>query len=322
MIEIEINGDAPEAIDELLILALESPQQSEDEWRAERRQGLGGSDAPVVLGLSPWKQPFTLWGEKIGRLEEPVLDSDAVEMGKILEPAILRRYQQKTGRTARAWPGTLIVQNSGVDWLRATPDGLTYDDDKGVGLVQLKSTGEYWRGEWDEGPPLHIQAQVQHEMAATCATWASIVVLIGGRTLKWFDVERHEAFIASMLDQEAAFWQMVVHQRQPAISNEEAMSGGKSLGRALAKLYGADDGDSIALPDEAMELDQRLREIKRQAKQLDEEQAAIENRIKDMIGQNSIGVLPNGRGYSWKQSTRAGYTVEPTTIRTLKAIGK
>jgi len=37
----------------------------EDEM--ERKGFIGGSDAPIILGLSPWKSPYQLWLEKIGQ---------------------------------------------------------------------------------------------------------------------------------------------------------------------------------------------------------------------------------------------------------------
>ena len=322
MISIPLFGDAPDDLDALASIAAGQPARTVDEWLAARRRGVGGSDSPVVLGASPWKAALTLWGEKTGRLAEPVLDSDAVEMGKILEPAILERYRQKTGRPARHWPSTLIVKHPDVEFLFATPDGLTYDSARGVGLVQLKSTGEFSGKEWDDGPPLWVEVQVQHELAATRATWASIVVLIGGRRLKWFDVVPNERFVDVMLEREAEFWRHVVEDRQPEVSEHDAAVGGKELGRTLAALYGDDDGDSVALPVEAVEVDRRLREIKAEQKKLETEREALETRLKGWIGPASVGVLPNGRGYSWKSFERAGYVVEPTSGRTLRALGK
>ena len=36
------------------------------QWLAERVTGVGGSDAAVVLGMSPWKSRYELWAEKSG----------------------------------------------------------------------------------------------------------------------------------------------------------------------------------------------------------------------------------------------------------------
>ena len=41
-----------------------------EEWKEIRRQGLGGSDAGIVMGHSPWSSRLNLWKEKRGLLEE------------------------------------------------------------------------------------------------------------------------------------------------------------------------------------------------------------------------------------------------------------
>lgn len=295
-----------------------------EEWLAERDNGIGGSDAPIVLGLSPWKSRLTLWGEKTKTIPAPVLDSDAVEMGKELEPVALKRYAKKSGRPAIGWPSTLIVQHvdDAYPWALCTPDGLTHDPARGVGLVQIKTTGEYNRDDWEEGPPLHVEAQVQHEMAVTGAAWASVVVLIGGRSIKWFDVVPNPGFVAVMLEREAEFWRHVVERVQPRVDEHDAAIGRKSLGKALAKLYGDDNGEAVLLGEEAIAWDERLRAIKAEQKALEAERETLEALIVDRIGSASVGMLPNGRAYSWKSWSRNGYTVGPSSGRTLRQVGK
>ena len=39
-------------------------QQSE-EWLEFRRSRIGASDAPIIMGVSPWKTHYKLWVEKI-----------------------------------------------------------------------------------------------------------------------------------------------------------------------------------------------------------------------------------------------------------------
>lgn len=324
MIRFPVVGDS---VDELYAIKSHVDAQTRPDvagWLRERENGIGGSDAPIVLGVSPWKTRLTLWGEKTGVLPAPVLDSDAVEMGKELEPVALKRYEKKSGRPAFGWPSTLIAQhvNPAFPWALCTPDGLTYDRDRGVGLVQVKTTGEYSRGDWEEGPPLHVEAQVQHEMAVTGAAWCAVVVLIGGRSIKWFDLTPNPGFVAVMLEREADFWRHVVDRTQPKVDEHDAAIGGKALGKALAKLYGDDTGETVLLDDEAIAWDERLREIKSQQKALEEERETLEALIVDRIGPASVGMLPNGRAYAWKSWSRNGYTVGPTSGRTLRQIGK
>jgi hypothetical protein len=60
-------------------------EQSTEEWLSWRRGGIGASDAPVVMGLSPWQKEGELLLLKTGqRLERPA--NDAMQRGKRLEP--------------------------------------------------------------------------------------------------------------------------------------------------------------------------------------------------------------------------------------------
>ena len=41
-------------------------EQKSEEWLDWRKKGIGSSDAPIIMGVSPWKTPFELWEEKTG----------------------------------------------------------------------------------------------------------------------------------------------------------------------------------------------------------------------------------------------------------------
>ena len=41
--------------------------QGTSEWLENRKNHIGASDAPVVMGVSPWDTPYKLWENKLGR---------------------------------------------------------------------------------------------------------------------------------------------------------------------------------------------------------------------------------------------------------------
>jgi putative phage-type endonuclease len=60
--------------------------QGSDEWLVWRSKGITASDMPVILGLSPYKTPWQLWAEKIGRINAPDLSNNPnVQRGHRLE---------------------------------------------------------------------------------------------------------------------------------------------------------------------------------------------------------------------------------------------
>ena len=306
---------------ELLALSesLASDLPTEAEWLAARQGGIGGSDAPIVLDQSPWKSPLELWGEKTGRLEAPKLESDAVEMGKLLEPVVVQRFRQKAGLEAFNWPGTQSILHPDLPWLFATPDAVIFDPARGVGLGQIKTTDRWGAKHWSDGPPLYHQIQVQHELAACQADWGMLILLVDGRQLRWFVQERNDAFIAQMLDVEGEFWHCCLNEVPPEIGSSGAVKV-KDLGKTLAKLYGREDGSQIILPDESIVWDSELQSMKSAIKKLTEEKDLLESRIKAAIGEATVGMTPGGIGYSWTTTERAAYEVKATSYRVLRRI--
>lgn len=62
-----------------------------------RRSGIGSSDAPIIVGLSKYATPADLYMEKRGLAtrDVPEFVAEAAEMGKIMEPVILREYARR-----------------------------------------------------------------------------------------------------------------------------------------------------------------------------------------------------------------------------------
>src|ERR1700746_3475436 len=49
---------------------IERLQQNTPQWHRWRQQGLGASDAPVIMGEAAFKTPRMLWSIKTGRAQE------------------------------------------------------------------------------------------------------------------------------------------------------------------------------------------------------------------------------------------------------------
>lgn len=176
-------------------------EQSTDEWLSWRRGGIGASDAPVVMGLSPWQTDGELFLLKTGRkAERPA--NDAMQRGKRLEPVARLAYVNRTGVDV----APVCVQSREHPWMRASLDGLSAD---GRHVVEIKCPGEKDHRLAASGSvPEKYYPQLQHILAVTGL----------GEIYYWsfrFDhaallkVDRDEAFIAGMVEKEVAFWARV-----------------------------------------------------------------------------------------------------------------
>jgi putative phage-type endonuclease len=298
------------------------------EWLEQRRSGIGGSDAAAVLGLSPWKSAYTLWCEKTGRVLEPNLDElEYIEWGQVLEEPIAQKYQQVTGRVLFD-PGRFAivkhptiphmhctVDRIVVDWAGQDPIRIALPDyASGLGDLSIKNVGAFRIGEWEDSAPLPYQVQLQHELAINGLSWGSFAVLIGGQKFRYLDVPRDSDFIDMLLEEEYAFWKLVVEDTPPEIDASDS-----SL-ETLKRMFPNANGKAVDLAYEFIELRDRRAELKAEIKIIEADVQAIDNKIKLAMGECTFAHLPDGSGFSFKKQDRAGYTVEPTSFRVLREV--
>lgn len=176
-----------------------------DQWLALRRQGLGGSDAAAVCGLSPWKGPYHVWLDKTtGHVDE--FGPDAEERmwwGHALEDDILERLTLTTGLEWDAQPG--MFAHPALPWMLATPDAFCADDSEL--LAELKTVGYRQAHRWDDGGlPDEYWCQGCHYAAVTGRRTVLFAALIAGQKLEVREVTYTADDIASLVEIEARFW--------------------------------------------------------------------------------------------------------------------
>ena len=182
-------------------------------WLEERRKGLGGSDAAPVLGLSPWKTPYQVWLEKRGEAPEQE-DNEPMFWGRTLEPVIRQRYADVTGRSVAIPKGILVHPKH--KWMLANLDGIAGDR---VLEVKTARSAEKWGEPGSDEIPEHYRPQVEHYMAVTGLLVADVAVLIGGQDFRIYEVPADKELQELIIEQEAAFWEMVEKGTPPEVTN-------------------------------------------------------------------------------------------------------
>ncbi len=290
---------------------------SDQEWLDGRRAGIGGSDAPAILGVDPWKSALDVYADKIGIPQDREAGEPAL-WGKRLEPVLADAYTEETHRKL-VNHGLHVLQSSERPWQLATIDReiIEVEGKPGSGVYESKCTSQLVHSEQSirEELPLNFQIQVQHYLSALNLEWGSIAILLDGRKLLWQDIQRNDAFIEALNKQEAEFWDRVCNRTPPPPEPTEAAS------RALRRLYSRSTAETIELPIESFEWDRRLLKAKEEIKKWEAEEVAMSNLIKAALGTNELGLLPDKTTlYSWKSSDRAGYVVAPTVVRALRRL--
>lgn len=179
---------------------------SDAQWHEWRRQGIGGSDIAAILGISPYRGPWSVWAEKVGLVTPDDDPTDAMRFGKYAEKMIVPWFTDETGLYVvgeQTW-----CEHRDKRWMHATVDGFVVESptssaSDALGPIQIK-TDSFAR--WPEGEiPPHVYAQVQWEIAVTDSERAWLAVL-RGHSLQIVEVERDYGYIAEITAEAERFW--------------------------------------------------------------------------------------------------------------------
>lgn len=181
----------------------------------DRTQGLGGSDAAAVLGLSSYTTPLDVYLRAIGEGESSV-DTYPMRRGTALEPILCDEYERQSGRATT--PG-VSMRHPKYPWMIAHTDGCVYPNmaealtgrgSMGSRILEIKTAGLWAAQDWgeagtDEVPEQHM-LQAQHYLSVTGADVCDFCAEIAGRGVELFEVPRNKELIEMIEDIEAAFW--------------------------------------------------------------------------------------------------------------------
>jgi len=179
------------------------------ELSPDRVNGIGGSEAAAVLGLSPFKTPYQVWQDKLGLSGERET-TPAMTWGLLLEPVIRQKYADETGRTVRK-PGHM--KSARYPFMLGTLDGIT-DDGRGLEIKTARSSADWGEAGTDEIPQAYV-IQCQHYAEVADLEVFDLAVLFGGSDFRLYEVPRDRELQAMMIEREAAFWKMVEAKTPP-----------------------------------------------------------------------------------------------------------
>jgi putative phage-type endonuclease len=289
--------------------------ESRQAFHAERRAGIGGSDAPAIVGVSPWKGPLEVYAEKTGQVEPDEREEEFLELGLVLEPYVASRYQRETGRPVRLGRDVAprgFVTHRDRPWMLAHLDGVVEDAERGLGVLEIKTTG-WERDEWADGPPLHVTVQHQHAIEVAGARWGVVAVLFGAPVLhvRFHEFERDDAFLQELVAAEARFWHRVATHTPPLANHLD--------GRVLRKLFPSEEPSSIQLPQDAITWARERARLKTEISARELKVDELDNLLKQAIGPHFEGRLPDGSGrFTYKSVNRKAYEVAATSYRQLR----
>lgn len=261
------------------VLVSVDPIGDREEWLAERRTGIGGSDVAAVLGLSPWATPWQVYVDKVGAVPPDDGANEAMRLGQLLEPIILDLFTERTGMVLTE--RQLMVRHPDHEWAFATLDALASPES---GVEAKRST----RWSWDDGIPLQYRAQAQWGMLCTGLDVWHFAVLHPA-SFATYTLEADYDDQAALLRIAEKFWRNHVEAAVPP-----PVEAGDNA--ALAAVWPDATGDSVEV-DGALVAE--LVELKAEQKVLAARRDTLEATLKAKLGEASIGTVDGEKAISW-----------------------
>jgi putative phage-type endonuclease len=262
---------------------------------ADRRTYIGGPDAAMIMGVSPYGSAFDVWQRKMGLTDETE-SSYLMEVGQAVESLILKYYTKITGYEIRTMGTALDIYEP---WRGGTVDALALDaDGNPVGVVEAKNTAAWNRSDWGvEGSdeiPDHYLIQGVWYMSLVELPWVDFPVSFGNTEPKIFRVNRNPKLEATILDRCRRFWHENVLAGVPP-----ELDGSDGADAYLKSLYPRNTVDMIEGDENAERLMVDLSRHKADVEAAERKQRHAEQQLKQIIGEHDGVQCRNGKA-TWK----------------------
>lgn len=195
------------------------------EWLEWRKQGIGSSDVPAIMGVSPWKTKLQLWAEKTST--EPVVETSSyiTDKGNRFEPKIRSLYEFQCGYE---FPVALVTMEK-FPFMRASLDGRSTDR---VINIEIKLVGkdDHELAKAGKVPEKYIP-QVQHQLLVSGAKWCEYLSYhdndngnVIPENLAVVTVLPDPIYQAKLLEECVKFWDLVQTKKPPQVEDRDYKS--------------------------------------------------------------------------------------------------
>lgn len=272
-----------------------------EEQKEVRRQGIGGSDAAAIAGVSRYKTPVDVYLQKHGLAEDNDKESEAAYWGNVLERHVADRYAARETKMVTVEP--TLLKSEKYPWMIANIDRRIIGENA---ILECKTCNQYKYDEWgeeytDEVPDEYL-LQVAHYAIVLDVSYADLAVLIGGQAFRVYRYERNKQLEQNLIELEHDFWHNnFLKQIPPALSNYED----------AGKLWKLSDDSSKTI---APELNDHLKSYqfyKQRIKEYQEQQALDKAKLCEYLQESSTLLDEYGQKIAtWKNQSTCRFQMD------------
>lgn len=173
--------------------------QGSPEWLELRKDKIGASDSPIIMGHSPWTTPRELWERKVGLRPEKSMTADMLR-GKTQEDEARKEFIRIKG--IQVEPD--VVFHPSLNWMMASLDGVNH---KNKIILEVKCTRNLTEHEETKlgKVPKKYYAQLQHQIECCGFDGAYYQSYHNGESAIT-EVSKDQKFIEEMVEADYKFW--------------------------------------------------------------------------------------------------------------------
>lgn len=297
-----------------MITKICTKNMTREDWLAERRRSVGGSEIGAIMGLNKYQSAVSVWANKLGIVPDAE-PNEAMIQGTDLEGYVAERFTRLTGKKVRRC--NYILRNDDYPHLHANVDRLVRGESAGLECktASALSVSKFKGGDFPTG----YYAQCVAYMAVTELPVWYLAVVVLGKEFKVFKMVRDgqdtskpdwcesvtvidDAEFSAIKSAVADFWQHVVNETMPEID------GSKATSDTLTAMYPGGDMPDI----EPLELDDMrdkicaLRDLKDEKCRIDENIRLLENTFKARM-EDAETAFCDGVKITWKPQERTTF---------------
>ena len=188
-------------------------EQRSPEWVGLRNKYIGASDAPIIMGESPWKTPFQLWQEKLAikKMDAP---NQSMERGISLEDEARESFIKQTGIEVKPMVAKSLVH----PWMLSSFDGVSANHDV---IVEIKCPGMNDHANACNGLiPSKYLAQLFHQMI-TLGIDKAYYFSYTSLSSKLLEININLKYSISLLEKEKEFFKCMQELEAPEMTKKD-----------------------------------------------------------------------------------------------------
>jgi putative phage-type endonuclease len=272
------------------------------EQRAARQYSIGGSDAPVIAGVSPYATPLSLWLEK---LNGPGDDTSTLPMrvGNALENLIIDEWGRETGKSVV--PVMQTIPDGELSFITAHIDGRVSGEHEGIEAKSVGFAGDEWGPSETDIVPPHVFIQCSHYMMVTGWQRWHVGAIFGGREFRHYTLERNDSIIRRLREMEIEFWSNVTNNIAPPMMTPQD----------ARLLFTRDDGSAIVATPDVADLCSRLAHVRSEKESYAKLEDELKAKVQSFMGEARTLKSPTGETLATWARSKDSYRIDLDGLR-------